>query len=187
MGWPKGSRFGRFAVISGHCVDLLRGPSLNDLDRQRDGLAAADAAGDSTTAARLLQTVEQGRRNRTPLHPIGWPSDRTAVDVDLLGGDRQLVFGRHRHGREGFTVDLEKVSIGDRPANLFAEVFSITASEVVNHSGSWRNVAEPTILASGLSKSTHASIEATSKAAAPSLMLEAFPAVIVPLGTERPV
>ena len=54
---------------------------------------------------------------------------------------------------------------------------------VVNHSGCWLQVAEPLISAIGLSPADRqCSRDATRSAAAPSLMLEAFPAVIVPSG-----
>ena len=70
--------------------------------------------------------------------------------------------------------------------SIFSSSRRIAATgAVVNHSGCWLQVAAPLMTAIGLSLAARqCSGDATRSAAAPSLMLDAFPAVIVPSRTE---
>ena len=64
---------------------------------------------------------------------------------------------------------------------FLSRVSKAPTGAMVNHSGSRLKAAAPTIRAVGFRpNSVQADSEATSSAAAPSLMLEALPAVIVP-------
>ncbi len=121
---------------------------------------------------------------RAPLQPIGMAErDGSAVDVDLLGRDAKLALGDHGHHGERL-VDLEEVDLPDVQSIFSSSSRMAAMGAVVNHSGCWLQVAAPLMTAIGLSfAARQCSGEATRSAAAPSLMLEAFPAVIVPSGT----
>ena len=93
--------------------------------------------------------------------------------------------GQRHHGER--LVDLPEIDVGGlEPGPLEHAARTAPAGAVVNHSGFWASVAWATMRASGLTPRRAASAAVVStRAAAPSLILLALPAVTVPSPSGR--
>src|SRR4051812_27943559 len=90
---------------------------LNPLDDRRDTHAAANTQGDQRApGVAALQLVNHGAQNHRAGSTEGMThGDGTAVDVELLVGDVQVLLELEHYGREGL-VELEQVDVVDGEA-----------------------------------------------------------------------
>ena len=161
-----------------------RRPSRKALDGHGHGLAAADAQrGDADLRLPLLQGARAASPgSRAPLAPMGCPRATAPPWTFIFScGMLNCLHRRHRHHGERL-VDLEQVHVADPSPSFCIRLLD----------GADRGQGEPLRLAGvggvaedlGLRLARPGprpfSAESTTTAAAPSLMLEALPAVTVP-------